>query len=163
MGMFYEEVKERLIRYARVNTQSAHFSGTWPTTHCQLDLARLLEKELLEIGASDVCLDEENCVVYAKIPSTMEGSDAESARPIGFIAHVDTSPDASGENVKPWVLENYDGSDILLNPEKKIVMRADEFPSLSRYVGQDLIDNGRLLLRASRDPPRADLPGLYAG
>ena len=139
MGMFYEEVKERLIRYARVNTQSAHFSGTWPTTHCQLDLARLLEKELLEIGASDVCLDEENCVVYAKIPSTMEGSDAESARPIGFIAHVDTSPDASGENVKPWVLENYDGSDILLNPEKKIVMRADEFPSLSRYVGQDLI------------------------
>ena len=139
MGIFYEEVKERMIRYARVNTQSAHFSGTWPTTHCQLDLARLLEKELLEIGASDVCLDEENCVVYAKIPSTMKGSDAESARPIGFIAHVDTSPDASGENVKPWVLENYDGSDILLNPEKKIVMRADEFPSLSRYVGQDLI------------------------
>ena len=139
MGIFYEEVKERMIRYARINTQSAHFSGTWPTTHCQLDLARLLEKELLEIGASDVCLDEENCVVYAKIPSTMKGSDAESARPIGFIAHVDTSPDASGENVKPWVLENYDGSDILLNPEKKIVMRADEFPSLSRYIGQDLI------------------------
>ena len=69
----------------------------------------------------------------------MKGPDAESARPIGFVAHVDTSPDASGENVKPWVLENYDGSDILLNPEKKIVMRADEFPSLSRYVGQDLI------------------------
>lgn len=70
MGMLYEEVRDRLIRYARINTQSAHFQGTWPTTACQFDLARLLERELNEIGASDVYLDEESCIVYAKIPPT---------------------------------------------------------------------------------------------
>ena len=139
MGIFYEEVRDRLIRYARINTQSAHFQGFWPTTACQFDLARLLEKELNEIGASDVYLDEETCVVYAKIPPTPNIETAAKARPVGFIAHIDTAPDASGENVKPWVLENYDGSDILLNPEKKILMRASEFPCLSRYIGQDLI------------------------
>ena len=136
MGIFYEEVKERMIRYARINTESARFTGTWPTTERQFDLARLLEAELREIGASDVYLDPVHCVVYGKIPATVEVS---STSPVGFIAHVDTAPDASGENVRPWVLENYDGSDIVLNPEKGIVMRAADYPVLSNYIGQDLI------------------------
>ena len=136
MGIFYEEVKERMIRYARINTQSARFTGTWPTTERQFDLARLLGAELREIGASDVYLDPVHCVVYGKIPATVEVS---STSPVGFIAHMDTAPDASGEIVRPWVLENYDGSDIVLNPEKGIVIRAVDYPVLSNYIGQDLI------------------------
>ena len=135
MGSFYEQVKERMMRYARINTQSARFSGNWPTSACQYDLARELYEELKSIGADDVFFDEDACVVYAKIPA----SEGYSGEPLGLIAHMDTAPDASGENVRPWVLENYDGSDIILNKEKNIVMRAADYDNLSLYIGQDLI------------------------
>ena len=131
----YEKVRDRLIRYAKINTQSAHYEGTWPTTARQRDLAEVLFRELREIGASDVFYDEENCVVYAKIPSNLPGE----AEPLGLIAHMDTAPDASGENVRPWVLTGYDGGDIILNKEKNIIMRRADYENLGLYVGQDLI------------------------
>ncbi|MBP5746645.1 MAG: peptidase T, partial [Lachnospiraceae bacterium] len=132
----YEHVKERLIRYAKIDTQSAEYTGHWPTTDKQKDLAHVLKDELINIGASDVYMDEEGCVVYGKIPSNVQNTDV---MPIGFIAHMDTAPDASGTNVKPWVLENYDGGDIVLNKEQNIVMKASDYSNLSMYIGQDLI------------------------
>ena len=133
MSEFYEKVKERMIRYAKVDTQSSNHSDTVPTTMKQFDLAWMLKKELEEIGCTSVYLDEEKCVVYGKIEANASG------RPLGLIAHMDTAPDASGTDVRPWVLENYDGSDIILNSEKNIVMRTEEFENLKMYIGQDLI------------------------
>lgn len=133
MTQFYEQVKERMIRYAKVDTQSMAHSDTVPSTMKQFDLARLLYEELKQIGASEVYLDEEKCVVYGKIPANTEG------KPLGLIAHMDTAPDASGKDVKPWVLENYDGGDIVLNKEQNIVMKAEDYENLSMYIGQDLI------------------------
>lgn len=132
--IFYEQVRDRLIRYARVDTQSARVSDTVPTTKKQFDLAYMLRDELVGIGAADVWLDEEKCVVYGRVPATVEGGKA-----FGLVTHMDTAPDAPGAGCKPWVLEEYDGGDILLNEEKGIVMSPQEFPNLKNYVGQDLI------------------------
>ena len=131
---FNEQVTERMIRYAKTDTQSSPASGTVPTTMKQFDLAKMLRDELKEIGASDVYLDEEKCVVYGLLPSNTG-----KGMPIGYIAHMDTAPDASGTDVKPWVLKDYDGGDIVLNKEKNIVMKAADFPNLQMYIGQDLI------------------------
>lgn len=131
---FYEQVKERLIRYAKVDTQSARTSDTVPSTKKQFDLAYMLRDELIKIGASDVWLDEEKCVLYAALPATVPGGMA-----FGLVTHMDTAPDAPGTGCQPWVLTAYDGGDILLNPEKGIVMSPKEFPNLKNYVGQDLI------------------------
>lgn len=132
---FYEKVRERLIRYARVDTQSDANSADTPTTRTQFDLARMLYRELLSIGASEVFFDETACVVYGKLPSTVKGG----GRPFGLITHMDTAPDAPGANVRPWVLEAYDGGDIVLNEAQNIVMSPNEFPNLLQYIGQDLI------------------------
>ncbi len=137
MTQFYDQVKERMMRYARVNTQSRPYSGKWPTTDRQFDLAVMLREELERIGASRVWMDEAACVVYAKLPSNLE--DGRPDHPFGLIAHMDTAPDASGEHVSPWVLEGYDGGDIVLNREKQIIMRSADYPNLQRYIGQDLI------------------------
>ena len=139
MGKFYNAVRERMIRYAEINTESAPFAGKWPTTERQFDLARELEKELRELGAEEVWLDEKCCVVYAKLPSNLTEGEERMAKPVGFVTHMDTAPDAPGENVRPWVLENYGGGDIVLNKELDIVMRAADFPNLEQYIGQDLI------------------------
>ena len=133
---FYEQVKERLIRYAKVDTQSDLNGTATPTTKKQFDLARMLRDELVSIGADEVRLDEKTCVVCGKIPSTAPSG---RGKPFGLVTHMDTAPDAPGANVRPWVLENYDGGDILLNLERNIVMSPREFPNLKQYVGQDLI------------------------
>ena len=132
----YEQVKERMMRYARIDTQSQPFAGHWPTTDKQKNLACVLKEELIKIGVSDVFFDEERCVVYGRIPSNSEENKGTA---IGFIAHMDTAPDASGTGVNPWVLEKYDGGDIVLNEDKHIVMRAADYPNLQQYIGQDLI------------------------
>ena len=132
----YEQVKERMMRYARIDTQSQPFAGHWPTTDKQKNLACVLKEELIKIGVSDVFFDEERCVVYGRIPSNSADSKGTA---IGFIAHMDTAPDASGTGVNPWVLEKYDGGDIVLNEDKHIVMRAADYPNLQQYIGQDLI------------------------
>ena len=131
---FYEQVRDRLIRYAKVDTQSARVSDAVPTTRKQFDLAYLLRDELVAIGAADVWLDEDKCVLYAIVPATAPGGMA-----FGLVTHMDTAPDAPGAGCKPWVLEGYDGGDILLNAEKGIVMSPEAFPNLKNYIGQDLV------------------------
>lgn len=133
---FYGQVRDRLIRYAKIDTQSDPKSSATPTTQKQFDLARVLFDELLSIGAKDVWLDKRCCVVYAMLPSTRADG---GGRPFGLVTHMDTAPDAPGANVRPWVLESYDGGDIVLNPEQGIVMSPKDFPNLLNYVGQDLI------------------------
>ena len=133
---FYESVRDRLLRYARVDTQSTRISDTVPTTRKQFDLAYLLRDELIAMGAADVWLDEDRCVLYGKLPATVPPGRGVA---FGLVTHMDTAPDAPGANSRPWVLEDYDGGDILLNPEKGIVMSPRDFPNLLHYVGQDLV------------------------
>ncbi len=133
---FYDKVRDRLIRYAKVDTQSARVSDTVPTTKKQFDLAYMLRDELVAIGAADVWLDEERCVLYACAPATVPAGRGVA---FGLVTHMDTAPDAPGAGCKPWVLEGYDGGDILLNEEKGIVMSPRDFPNLKNYVGQDLV------------------------
>ena len=134
MTKFYEQVKERLMRYARINTESDPHSTSVPTTSCQHDLASVIYEELQEIGATNVYYDKDTCVVYGSLEANVK-----TGRAIGFVTHMDTAPDASGKDVKPWVLENYDGNDIVLNKEKNIIMSPSVFPNLKQYIGQDLI------------------------
>lgn len=136
MSEFYEAVKNRFLRYVQVDTTSMANGTETPTTAKQFDLARMLEAELREIGAADVWLDDVNCVVYGTVPSTLRGGGGES---VGFVAHMDTSPDVSGTNVKPWICRNYQGGDIVLNETEQIVMSASEYPHLAHYIGQDLV------------------------
>ena len=131
---FYQQVRDRLLRYARVDTQSSRESSAVPTTRKQFDLARLLQDELTKMGAAEVWLDEEKCVLYAAVPATAPGGMA-----FGLVTHMDTAPDAPGAGCRPWVLEDYDGGDILLNAEQGIVMSPRAFPNLLNYLGQDLI------------------------
>ncbi len=141
-----EKVTERMMRYAKVHTTSDPESAVYPTAMRQKTLAEMLVQELNAIGANDVYLDESAIVVYAKIPANSSKADVPS---VGFIAHLDTSPEASGENVRPWILKRYDGGDIVLNEAKNIVMRAADFPDLARYRGQELIlTDGTTLLGA---------------
>ena len=131
-----DKVHERLMRYARINTQSQPYQGTWPTTPGQFDLARELARELVSIGVENVHLDEKTCVLYAWLPAS---PGAENSTPLGLIAHMDTAPDASGEHVRPWVLEKYGGGDIVLNEKEHIVMKVSDYPNLRMYIGQDLV------------------------
>ena len=131
---FLRQTEERLLRYAAVTTQSRHFAGVWPTTDCQRDLAKLLYEELLGLGLR-AAYDEARCVVYGWIPAAQVAED----RPIALVTHMDTAPDVQGWDVKPWVLRNYPGGDIVLNEAKGIVMRAADYPNLAQYIGQDLV------------------------
>ena len=135
-------VIERFIRYAKIDTQSDHYSETFPTTHKQFDLARLLVEELQALGLQDISLDE-NGYVMATLPATTQG-----APTLGFIGHMDTSPDLSGTNVNPQFVD-YQGGDILLNANKGIVLSPVDFPDLEKYTGQQLITtDGNTLLGA---------------
>lgn len=138
-----QSVTERFLRYVAVSTASDPESDASPSTRRQLDLSRMLRDELLALGASEVALDDFG-YVYAKIPATAPGLPV-----LGFLAHVDTSSDASGEGVKPRIVKNYDGGDIVLNEERGVVMSPAEFPELLDYAGQDLIvTDGTTLLGA---------------
>lgn len=135
LTVFYDAVTERMIRYAKVETTSDPLKGSYPTSEKQYELAKILYDELGKIGVHARHLDDKNYIVYAWIPSNTE----RNSESLGLIAHMDTAPDASGKNVKPWVLKGYGGRDIVLNKEKDIVMKASEYPVLNRYLGQDLI------------------------
>ncbi|MCR5067872.1 MAG: peptidase T [Erysipelotrichaceae bacterium] len=132
---FYDSVIERMMRYARIDTQSQPFSGTWPTTAKQHDLAKVLAEEMQQLNVSDVYYDREHCVVYGTLPSNL----TEERPAVGFLAHLDTAPDAPGANCHPWLLKNYDGKDIVLNEEKSIVMKTADYHNLNNYIDQDLI------------------------
>ncbi len=140
-----ETVVERFLRYAAVDTESLADQEQVPSTEKQKDLARLLARELTELGASGVRTDDHG-YVYASIPAS---AGCENAPRLGLIAHMDTSPAVSGKNVKPHVERDYQGGDILLNPEEGIALSPKEYPSLLDYVGQDLIvTDGTTLLGA---------------
>lgn len=141
-----ETVIDRFLRYVQIDTCSEENSGTHPSTAKQHDLAGLLVRELEEMGAAEITYDREHCYVYATVPA----SDGCEDRPtLGFIAHMDTSPAMSGAGVKPRIVKNYDGQDIVLNPELNITLRAADFPDIRKYQGQDLIvTDGTTLLGA---------------
>lgn len=135
---------KRFLNYVQIDTQSSRESDTYPSTSKQLNLARVLVAELEEIGLEDVRLDEWGYVT-ATLPANMDTP----CPVVGFLAHMDTSPDASGEGVRPRVVEGYDGGDILLNAEKNIYLSPKEFPELSKRVGEDLVvTDGTTLLGA---------------
>ena len=138
-----EKVLERFLKYTAIDTQSDPESKTSPSTSKQFDLARLLVKDLEDLGLEDISLDE-RCYVMARLTANEEG-----LVPIGFIAHMDTSPDLSGKDVKPRLIENYDGGDIVLDKERGIVTRLKDYPEIGDFKGQTLIvTDGSTLLGA---------------
>jgi len=139
-----KDLLERFLKYVKIDTQSDEDSETIPSTDKQLNLARLLADEARELGLQDISLDK-NGYLMAILPS----NGPVEVPTIGFIAHMDTSPDMSGENVNPRIIKNYDGNDIVLNETKKIILSPDDFPEILNYKGQDLITtDGTTLLGA---------------
>lgn len=135
-------VEERFLKYVGFDTQSDPNSVTTPSTKKQLKLAEALKEEMLQMGIADARVDEFG-IVYGSIPSNVD----KKTDTIGFIAHMDTSPDLTGENVKPRIIKDYDGKDIILNEELNIVMSPKDFPTLLKNVHHDLIvTDGKTLL-----------------
>ena len=140
-----EKIIDKFLRYVSFDTESNPESSSQPSTNKQLALSSELLKELKELGVEDAIIDQYGYVM-ASIPSNIPDRDIPA---IGFISHVDTSPDASGSNIKPQIIENYDGKDITLNSEKNIVLKVRDFPELFKYRGQTLITtDGTTLLGA---------------
>ncbi|HOK49593.1 MAG: peptidase T [Sedimentibacter sp.] len=136
------KVHERLLNYVKIDTQSVPGSDKIPSSEKQKELGRFLVEEMKSMGIEDAYMDD-NGYVYGTVKGNTD------APVIGFIAHMDTSPDMSGTNVKPKIIYNYDGSDIILNEEKQIVMDTKTFDHLLKYRGQDLIvTDGTTLLGA---------------
>lgn len=141
---YQHSVAERLMRYVQIDTQSDPFSSSQPSTEKQKDLSRLLVKELQEMGINDAFLDD-NGYVYATIPSTT----TKPVKTICLCAHVDTSPDSSGTNVKPILHKKWDGSDIVLPDDNNIVISTKNHPYLLERIGDDIITaSGTTLLGA---------------
>ncbi|PKO06082.1 MAG: peptidase T [Chloroflexi bacterium HGW-Chloroflexi-3] len=137
-------VIERFLRYVKIDTESDFDSKTCPSTLKQLDLASLLKEELEALSLQDVSLDENGYVM-----ATLPGNTSRNVPKIGWIAHMDTSPDMSGKGVNPQWVENYDGGDLVLNSEKNIVLSPLDFPELKNYIGQPIITtDGTTLLGA---------------
>ncbi len=132
--MAEKKAYERLIEYAKVHTASVDDAEATPSTRRQFDLAHLLEKELTALGAGDVFVDE-HCYVYGRLPATPGLEDKPC---VGFLAHLDTVPDFSGENVRPRVIENYDGGDIVLGDSGR-TLSPRSFPHLAGMKGKTLI------------------------
>lgn len=141
-----ERVIENFLEYVTIDTQSSEESSSTPSTLKQHDLAAVLEKQLREMGAEEITYDKEHCYVYATVPAT---AGCEQAPVIGFIAHMDTSPAVTGTGVKPRIVEDYDGKNLVLHQEKQIVMKVADFPELTSYQGKRLIvTDGTTLLGA---------------
>ncbi|WP_371363777.1 Peptidase T [Sporomusa rhizae] len=139
-----EAVLNRFLRYVQVDTRSEFESETYPSTLKQLNLAKMLRDELIEIGVAQVEMDQ-NGYIIAKIPGNVEAK----APAVGFLAHYDTSPDMSGENVRPKIVENYEGTDVGLDEGGNYILSPAEFPELLNYKGQTLITtDGNTLLGA---------------
>ena len=139
-----EEYLQRFLRYVAIDTQSNESSETVPSTTNQLNLAHVLRDELNAMGLARVKCDD-NGYVTAVLPANVDYP----VPAIGFIAHMDTAPDAAGANVKPQVIENYNGEPIVLNAEQGIHLSAQEFPKLNSYLGKTLITtDGTTLLGA---------------
>jgi tripeptide aminopeptidase len=139
-----KNLPDRFLRYVKMDTQSDDSSTTVPSTAKQLELSRLLKKELQDLGLCDATLDE-----FGYVMATVPANTSKKVPTIGFLAHVDTAPDMPGANVKPRIVENYDGKDILLNSENNVTISVVDFPELKNYIGQNLIvTDGTTLLGA---------------
>lgn len=137
-------VVDRFLQYVKFDTQSDELTNMTPSTPGQMVFAQHLEKELRTMGLKDISLDENGYLM-----ATLPGNTDKKVPTIGFIAHLDTSPDMSGKHVTPRIVEKYDGEDIVLNKEKEIVLSPSQFPELRHYIGQDLIvTDGNTLLGA---------------
>ncbi len=142
--MKYETMLDRFLNYVKFESRSDAASTTIPSTPQQKEFLKMLRLELEEIGLSDIKLNEENWFLTATLPANTD----KPYDKIGFISHVDTA-DFNAINIKPNVVENYDGNDIILNEEKNIVMTTEAFPNLKNYVGKTLITtDGTTLLGA---------------
>ena len=138
------DVTSRFLEYVKFDTQSDELTNLTPSTPGQMIFAQYLEKKLREMGLSDITLDE-NGYLMATLPANVDYE----VPTVGFIAHLDTSPDMSGHNVKPRIVDNYDGGDIVLNEKDNIVLSPSQFPELLHYKGQNLIvTDGTTLLGA---------------
>lgn len=135
---------DRFLKYVKFDTQSDELTNLTPSTPGQYKFAQALEKELHELGLEEISLDE-NGYLMATLPANTD----REVPTVGFIAHLDTSPDLSGHNVNPRIVKAYDGGDITLNADNDVVLSPSEFPELLHYVGQDLIvTDGTTLLGA---------------
>lgn len=139
------KLQNRFITYTKIYSTSDPESETTPSTERQWDIAKYIYNELIDLGLTDVSLDE-NGYIYAYVPSNLDKDDEPV---VGFIAHYDTSPDYNGENVNPQIWENYDGGDLVLNKETGFTLSPSKFESLKDYVGKTLITtDGTTLLGA---------------
>ena len=135
---------ERFLKYVTFDTESSDDATTVPTTEGQFVFARYLEQELKNMGLADVVLDDKG-YLYATLPANTD----KEMPVVGFIAHLDTSPDMSGKDVKPRVVENYEGGDIALDAKENIILKVADFPEVEAYKGHDLIvTDGHTLLGA---------------
>ena len=139
-----QQLIDRFLSYVKIDTQSDPNSDTTPSTEKQWDLANELVNELEQIGLQDISIDD-NAYIMATLPSNVN----KKVPVIGFISHFDTTPDFSGTNVNPKIIEDYDGKDIILNKERNIILSPDYFEDLKQYKGQTLITtDGTTLLGA---------------
>lgn len=151
-------VIERFLKYVTFDTQSDESTDVTPSTPKQMVFAQYLKTELEELGLKDISLDE-NGYLFATLPSNVD----HEVPVVGFIAHMDTSPDMSGENVKPRIVEKYDGKDIPLCAEENIILSPANFPELLDHVGEDLIvTDGHTLLGADDKAGIAEIVGAVA-
>ena len=136
-------IVDRFLKYVSFHTTSDENTNMTPSTPGQMEFARYLADELKQIGLKEVTLDD-NGYIMATLPATCEGKPT-----VGFIAHMDTAPDASGKNIQPRIVKSYDGKDIVLNEQENIILEPFKYPELLHYTGQDIIvTNGKTLLGA---------------
>lgn len=139
-----KKVVERFLKYVKFDTQSNEESETYPSTEKQRIFANFLKEELIKIGMKEVEVDEYS-YVFGTIPSNID----KEIPSLGFMAHMDTAPNMSGENVNPKIVENYDGSDILLNEKENIILSPKSYPEILNFVNETIITtDGRTLLGA---------------
>lgn len=137
-------VTDRFLGYVKFDTQSDELTNLTPSTPGQMIFAQALEKELQNLGLKEITLDDNGYLM-----ATLPGNTDKKVPTVGFIAHLDTSPDMSGRHVNPRIVENYDGGDITLDPDGGVVLSPESFPELREYVGQSLIvTDGKTLLGA---------------
>jgi tripeptide aminopeptidase len=139
-----KHITDRFLKYVTIDTESDPNNPAFPSTEKQWNLAHVLVEDLKKIGMQDIDLDE-NCYIMATLPSNV----AHKVPTIGFVSHIDTSPDFTGKNIKPQIIENYEGNDIVLKGEKNSILSPDYFEDLLQYKGQTLITtDGTTLLGA---------------
>lgn len=148
-----QDLMNRLISYAKVDTQSNPNNEACPSSEGQWELARMLVDELKAIGMQDVTIDD-HCYVMATLPANTD----KDIPTIGFLAHLDTATDFTGKNVNPQIVENYDGNDIVLNEERQVILSPNDFPALANYKGHTLITtDGTTLLGADNKAGIAEI------